>query len=250
MPRVYNVTKARASKKTRTCRVCGHEIQPGESYRYFEPRYGPPVMYCAEHYPKRSHMTTSKLGPVYDAQDDFDAETYETLEDLKSALADIASTAEEVAGEYEEAMSNMPEGTDSSPVAEAMQEKIDYLQSYAQELEGFDPDVEEFDEDQAREEAEEEIASAMISEMDLDNIREEVRGDADVPDVDSDDEAEDPLEGMDEKDIVVQYGDEAEYTSRVDATIEQMREQFTEDHGDVLDDARAEASELVAGLEL
>jgi hypothetical protein len=196
-------------------------------------------------------MTSSKLGPVYDAQDDFDAETYETLEDLKSALADIASTAEEVAGEYEEALGNMPEGTDSSPVAEAMQEKIDYLQSYAQELEGFDPDVEEFDEDQAREEAEEEIASAMISEMDLDEVREHLLIDVDeTPELDDDGEAEDPLEGMDEKDIVVQHGDEAEYTSRVDATIERMREQFTEDHGDVLDDARAEATELVAGLEL
>ena len=250
MPRVYTVNKARASKRTRTCRVCGHEIQPGESYRYFEPRYGPPVMYCHEHHPSRSHMTSSKLGPLYDMQDEFDPSNYDTLEDLQTALADIASCAEEVASEYEDSISNMPEGLqDSSPAAEEMREKIDALQSYASELESFDPDVETFDEDQAREEAEEEVATEMIDEMDLDDIREQVRGDADVSDIDSDDEEEDPLGEMDVKDIVSQYGDEAEYTSRVDDRIEQLREAFVEEHGDSLDDVRNEASDLVAQFE-
>src|SRR5262252_6121080 len=110
MPRVYTVNKARASKRTRICRVCGHEIQPGETYRYFEPRYGPPVMYCAEHHPRRSHMTSSKLGVLYDAQDDFAPSEYESLEDLRSGLESIAETAREVASEYEDSISNMPEG--------------------------------------------------------------------------------------------------------------------------------------------
>jgi hypothetical protein len=251
MPRVYTVQKARASKRVRTCRVCGHVIEPGESYRYFEPRYGPAVMYCAEHYPKRSHMTTSKLGPVYDAQDDFDATAYESVEDLQSALQEIASTAEEVASEYEEAISNMPDGTESSPVAEAMQEKIDILQSYAQELESFEPDMETFDEDDARNTAEEEVAGEMLDEMDLDEVRNHLLIDVDeIPELDDDGEAEDPLEGMEAKDIVTQHGDEADYTSRVDARVEEMREAHAEEHGDELDTVRDEATELVAGLEL
>jgi hypothetical protein len=250
MPRVYTVKKARASKRSRVCRVCGHEILPGESYRYFEPRYGPAVVYCADHHPRRSHMTTSKLGAIYDAQDDFSAAEYETVEDLQSALADIATVAEEVANEYEESISNMPEGLQEGPTAEEMREKIDILQAYAQELESFEPDVEEFDEDQSREDAEEEIASDMISEMDLDIVREEVRGDATLPDMQDDEEDEDPLDGMDEKDIVVQYGDESDYTSRVDALVQQQKESWEDEHGDVMDAVRDEATELVAGLEL
>lgn len=249
MPRIHTVQKARASKRTRTCRVCGHEIQPGEMYRYFEPRYGPPVMYCAEHYPARSHMTSSKLGPLYDAQDDFAPSECENLEDLQSALSTIADTAREIASEYEESISNMPEGLQEGPTAEEMREKIDALESYADELEGFDPDTEEFEEDEVRREVEEHIASEMVSEMDFEAIREQVRGDADVPDIDSDDEAEDPLEGMDEKEIVASYGDETDYASRVDEEIERRREEWNEDHSEDLAGMADEASELVSNFE-
>jgi len=255
MPRVYTVNKARASKRTRTCRVCGHVIQPGESYRYFEPRYGPPVMYCHEHHPSRSHMTSSKLGPLYDMQDEFDPTAYDTLEDLQTALADIASCAEEVASEYEDSISNMPEGLqDSSPAAEEMREKIDALQSYASDLESFDPDVETFDEDQAREEAQEEVAVEMIGEMEdngeMDDARDRAKENLDtITEEDDDEEDEDPFEDMSQQEIVEQYGDASAYESRVDDRIEQIREAWIEENGDSLDDARNEASDLVAQFE-
>jgi hypothetical protein len=250
MPRVYEVKKARASKHSRTCRTCGHVIEPGEAYRYFEPRFGPPVMYCAEHYPKRGDMTTSKLGPLYDAQDEFMPDG--TLEGVQEALQSIANIAEEIAGEYEESISNMPEGLqDSSPAAEEMREKIDALQSYAQELESFEPDVETFDEDQAREEAEEEVAGEMVEEMDLDEVRGHALIDVDEePQYDDDGNlVDDPLENMEAKEIVTTYGDEAEYTSRVDARIEEKRETFTEENGDQMDAVYSEASDLVSQFE-
>lgn len=253
MPRVYEVKKARSSKRTRTCRTCGHVIQPGEAYRYFEPRFGPPVMYCAEHYPARSHMTSSKLGPLYDEQDNFTPSDYETVEDLQAALSAIADTAREVASEYEESISNMPEGLqDSSPAAEEMREKIDALEAYADQLESFEPDVEQFDEDEARTEAEEEVAATMFEEMEdsgrLDEVRADIRQDEE-PDLDDDDEAADPLEGEDPKDIVTQYGDESDFASRVDAGIEERREAFTEEHGDAMETAQNEATDLVAEFE-
>jgi hypothetical protein len=254
MPRVHTVNKARASKRTRTCRTCGHEIKPGESYRYFEPRYGPPVMYCHEHYPRRSHMTTSKLGSLYDAQDDFDASAIDSIDDLQGALQTIADTAREVASEYEDSISNMPEGLQEGPTAEDMREKIDALEAYADELEQFEPDVETFDEDQAREEAREEVAIEMISEMEdnneMDAARERAKENLDTTTQEDDDEEdEDPFEDLTQEEIVEQYGDEAQYASRVDDRIEQLREAFTEEHGDALDAARDEATELVSGFD-
>lgn len=160
MPRVYTVKKARASKRTRTCRICSHVITPGETYRYFEPRYGPPVMYCADHHPRRSHMTSSSIGQVYDVQDDFDVSQCTTLEEISEALQAVADTAREVAEQYEESISNMPEALqESSHVAEEMREKIEALESYADECESWESssEPEEFDEDEVGKELSQEL---------------------------------------------------------------------------------------------
>jgi hypothetical protein len=199
-------------------------------------------------------MTSSKMGALYDAQDDFTPSDFESVEDLQSALSAVADTAREVASEYEESISNMPEGLqDSSPAAEEMREKIDALESYADALDGFDPDVEEFDEDEARTAVEEEIANDMIAEWEdsgqLDDIRAQIRQDEE-PGLDDDDEAADPLEGEDPLDIVRGHArDESEFDLRVDEEIERRRDEFIEEHGNPIEDAQNEAADLVSEFE-
>lgn len=215
MPRVYTVAKARASKRPRTCRTCGHKIEPGESYRYFEPRYGPPVMYCAEHHPKRGDMTTSKLGTLYNAQDDFNSAGCETLEDLTEALAELASTANEIADEYQESVDAMPEGLQEGHVAQEMLEKIEALQSYASELEDFDPDVEEieeFDEEQVGK-----------------DLAQEHYGIDDPADLEED--------------------DRVEWVGHLQEARDEWESDHEESNTEVLDNARSEADDLVSNFD-
>lgn len=144
--RVHYVKSARKSKKARTCR-CGHVVQPGEGYKWAEPRFGPIKIWCHEHSPRRSELTTSKLATLYDAQDDFTTEGVETIEDLQASLESLAEVAREVAEEYQDSIDNMPDALqESSPAAEQMREYIYDLEQYADDLESFSPDEQEDEE--------------------------------------------------------------------------------------------------------
>lgn len=136
--RVHSVSRARKSKARRVCGRCGHEVQPGESYKYAEPRYGPKKFWCKDHYPKRSELTSAKIGAAYDLQDDFDVSSCEDIVDIEGAVQDVISGAEEVRDEYQEGLDAMPEGTESSPIAEQAQEMIDALEEWTDALETLD----------------------------------------------------------------------------------------------------------------
>lgn len=166
--KVTTVKRARKSGKTRKCLRCGHEVQVGETYRSAEPRYGPIKIWCKDHHPKRSELTSTKLAAVYDAQDEFNPNVYASVDDLKEALNEIASVVSEVADEYQESIDAMPEGLqEGSPVAEDMREKVDVLQEYASSLEDWDPDDTGEDDDEdglesAREQAQEAVNSCDV----------------------------------------------------------------------------------------
>src|SRR4051794_27431915 len=117
--RVHYVERARKSKKARTCR-CGHAIKPGETYKWAEPRYGPILVWCKNHSPKRSELTSSKLGQVYDAQDEFDVSETTSAEEIQDALNTVAEMARGVAEEYSDGIENMPEGLQEGDVAGGM----------------------------------------------------------------------------------------------------------------------------------
>lgn len=212
--RVHYVQSARKAKKERSCRRCGHKIQPGESYKWAEPRYGPILLWCKDHSPKRSELTSSKLGPLYDAQDDFDVSEMTSAEEISEALNSVAEVAREVAEEYQEGIDNMPEGLQEGDVAQQSQEKIEALESFADELESWEAsDVEEFDEDEAEREAIEELIAENSDEINEEGVREHL-----TPDLHD--------------------------------RIQQKRDEWDAEHGDDLDAVREEAMELVNGLEV
>ena len=108
MPRVIQVKAAKAVPRPWKCRRCGHEIQPGEPYKWFKSPYRPPVYYCQAHNPRPSELTTSdKLATLYGVQEgvEDDLQAFRDgkigIEDLASSLESAADEAEGVADEYE-----------------------------------------------------------------------------------------------------------------------------------------------------
>ena len=141
MPRVIQVKAAKAVPIPRKCLRCGHEIQSGESYKWFKHRFQSPRYYCHAHNPRPSELTTSdKLATFYGAsegvEDDLRAfgEGTITIEDLASSLESAADEVEGAATEYEESASNMEEYFHSSSRVDEIREKADAATEFAEAL--------------------------------------------------------------------------------------------------------------------
>lgn len=140
--RIFSAKKNRAGNSIH-CKNCGVKINTGEKYYFYFKRYskrsrGAKVVHCASHYPRPSDLTSSKMGEVYDAQQDASRALSgcEDAESMSAILADIISVAESVKEQYEESLENMPEQLrESSDSGQQIQEKIDALDNYIQELE-------------------------------------------------------------------------------------------------------------------
>lgn len=154
--KVTRHTKSTRGREYR-CSGCKQEssvIAPGEEYYEWHPRNGPPGrrhVKCG--YPRRSMLSGSKLGTLWDAQDDaneqIDAWAPEIdspdYSDVKSALESVAEAARDVGQEYADGIQNMPDALQYSPTAEAMQQCADDCEAYADALDGWSPDEEEPD---------------------------------------------------------------------------------------------------------
>lgn len=163
--RVHYVGKARAARTPRRCISCGHEVQPGESYKRAEPRYGPVLIWCHSCSPRPSQMTSSKLSAVYAAQEDFASEigSLDNATDIEAALATVAEAAEEVAQEYQDSIDAMPESLQEGPTGEEMREKIDALEEYAQDLQAWSSDDDDPREDDEEDPSEDDIETYLES---------------------------------------------------------------------------------------
>jgi hypothetical protein len=169
VPRVFRKTKNRGGHHVYQCEAqpClaeglggTRDIIAGQDYLTWKfNRGGRHFRHAACGHPRRSELTNSKMGAVYDAVDDFDPTTCETLEDLQAALQDVATAANDVAAEYGEAAdgieSSWPSG---NPTSEACRATADELESWANNLESWEPTADESDDDYLdaiREEAQE-----------------------------------------------------------------------------------------------
>lgn len=236
MPRVRRQKASGRAQRVCGALGCGKEIPKGEEYYTWSFRYGGRQVRCLDHPPRPSDLTQSRMGEVYTAIEEAEKrlvdETFDSVEDVKGVIEEVATVAREVADAYREAAENFGGGGPNA-------ERADELEVWVDELENFEPDEpeeSEFNEEQAREKAREEVAAEMINEMDLDAIRAS--------------HEEDPLEDLDNAEIIEQFGDEPEWTARVDSHIEHAREEYEEENGedtkaDAITNAEAEASELL-----
>jgi hypothetical protein len=106
MPRVQIKKKNRAGA-TRSCGRCQREIQPGEEYRSWSFRYGGTHYRCIrpECAPRRSELTQSLMGEVYDAIETAEADIRgaESAEEISDALTTVSEVKEDIASQYREA---------------------------------------------------------------------------------------------------------------------------------------------------
>lgn len=143
--RVNFVNKAR--KAPGNCFRCGMAIGQGEPYRWFKFNFGPKRVYCEQHNPRPSEMTSSdKLARLYAAQEGIaEAILSEDKEAIVTALEEAMNTAQEVGEEYEESLNNMPEGLQQGLTGEEIQEKVDACSSWESELSSALGEVEDLE---------------------------------------------------------------------------------------------------------
>ena len=159
MARVTYVKSARASKKERTCGACHKPVTAGQSYRWAAPGgigarklFRHAIDECNKQF-RRSELSSSKMGAVWDAQDDaesnlgalsvddfisdgeFDSSGFDNA--VQEILQEAASAAEECASDYQDGIDSMPDALQDGPTAEESREKIDALEQWQQELESW-----------------------------------------------------------------------------------------------------------------
>lgn len=161
MPQVNTVAKSR--KDQGTCGKCGKALPKGTPYRHWSFRYGGKYIRCMDCKISRGELTQSKLGPIYDAQDEA-AESVgawsadEGVSELQSLLSGLAETVQEAVDEYTEAAEHFGGQGEN-------QERAEELEGYVAELESAENDLEEFDEDGATDEIKEELREKDESDL-------------------------------------------------------------------------------------
>jgi hypothetical protein len=150
MPRAFLKTRNKGGKHTYRCGVCGRDILPGEDYYTWKFNRGGRYWQHAEHgAPRRSQLTNSKMGEVYDAVDTFDISELTDAEDIKAALSSVANSARSVADEYEQSADSIEQAFPSgNSTSEACRATADELNDWADRLESWEPDYDEYDADQ------------------------------------------------------------------------------------------------------
>ena len=165
MARVRHVKLARKSKKTRKCRVCGHEIEPGESYKYVAKKTGPrssiTLTWCAIHSPKPSDLLSGRsaeLACITEAFESSLSEIDENTEDqekiklnvstLKSICEDTASAVEDLADDIRESAEAIQDGLGhETSQSENMTNTADELETWRYELSEQGENIDAEDED-------------------------------------------------------------------------------------------------------
>jgi len=140
MPRVHKVKRIKGGVKEYICVKCRKPIEPGQEY-YHWTKYKQSVrqQHVTCGYPKRSQLSDSKMGPVWDEIDGFNPSELEQVDDIKSALQSIAGVATDVAAEYNESADGIEQQFSNSPTGDACREVADALESWAADLENWEP---------------------------------------------------------------------------------------------------------------
>jgi hypothetical protein len=179
MPRLNTVKKA--AKDQGNCGGCGKPIKKGMPYKWIKCFRGPKQIKCESCKFRPSEFTTSKMGAIYDAQEDTHNAISEwdgqNLGDLTSHLECLAETVREVSQEYQDSADNIREHFQESETADELEEKAQNLEGWADDIENVS--LEEFDEEGAEEEAKEEAEDQKdvdaYSEEDIKALIEEKR---------------------------------------------------------------------------
>lgn len=121
------------------CGVCKKEIEKGEEYRYWAPRYGARHTRCMTcPAPSRSALTNSEiLSMAWDIADEAVEVDGDEMDSFKSARDDYAERVQEIVDLIQEKMDNIEGGFGhtSVPVYEELEERLGMYEGWQQEIE-------------------------------------------------------------------------------------------------------------------
>ena len=128
MARVTEVKSARAAQKPRVCKVCRHEVQVGEPYRYVAKKLaygGIKLIFCKDHYPRPSDLASGRTAELALILEGFEDDAKDTPEEAADALTALADGVQGLADDIEASADNIDASFDCSPQAEAMHQTAD-----------------------------------------------------------------------------------------------------------------------------
>lgn len=149
--RLTIIKSAKAVPVPRKCRRCGHEIQPGESYKHAKPRYGGARYWCHKCTPRPSDLASNDreatvLAAMEGVEDQIDATDKSNLADLVTTLQSAAEEIRGVGEEYQESAQNIEEGFGhSTSQSEEIADKASQIEDLASELENAASEIEDLE---------------------------------------------------------------------------------------------------------
>lgn len=176
MARCFEAKKSKAGKEIK-CGRCSVKIEPGEKYFYFSVGFrGSKQIRCANHRPRQSELTGSKMSGAYAANESIEDvlnDPKTTREDIASTLESAAADIESVRDEYQDSYDNLPQGFQDGDQGSEIQEKIDGLTEYidalnekASEITAFEPDTDDESDDDLLQQAKD-LAEEVLGEFSL-----------------------------------------------------------------------------------
>ena len=144
MAKVQHIGKARGSKFTRRCTVCGHEVQSGEAYKRIEKKTGPTsgysIIFCGEHSPSPSHFLSGREAELAQIIEAFEDTLNNVSEDdeIKDVVESSLEEIEEFASSLRDGADNMEAGFGHATAqSENMSQSADDLDEWRSELESL-----------------------------------------------------------------------------------------------------------------
>lgn len=128
------------------CGNCKENIQPGDRYRFWTPKFGAKVIRCkACPSPSRSFFTRSEILSMAWGIADQDVPNFESVEDFEEWKDEVATQIEEIVEVIQEKLDNIEQGFGhtSLPVYEELEERRDMYEQWKDEVESWDVDVED-----------------------------------------------------------------------------------------------------------
>ena len=151
MARTTYVQKARPSKEPRLCKICAHEVQPGEPYKYVAKKTGPyssiKLIFCHRHHPRGSHLASGRAAELLELVESFE-DAGATIDDpagAAEALECLADDVDGLIGDLNESADNIESGfgvetEQCTTLREAASELEQWLEEFRYATEDSDED--------------------------------------------------------------------------------------------------------------
>ena len=157
MARVVRIEKARASKRSRLCKVCRAEVQVGEPYKRIDKKTGArssvTLIWCKDHEPRNSDRLSGRAAELAMMEEtlagDVAAAAEGDYEGLGDAIESFGDSVEGFAQEIQESAAAIVEGFGhETGQSEAMAETAQAFDEWVQEIRDAAATVREAGEDE------------------------------------------------------------------------------------------------------